>query len=65
MIAMTDSPRRLTAHKNRPPPGDLPNSPDDIDLDRIVTDPDYRSAVQELLRRWGVCDGGADKPRTE
>ena len=37
------------------PPGELPATPDDIDLDRIVTDPDYRRAVQELLRRWGIC----------
>lgn len=62
MIAMPRSPRRLAAQKNRPPPGDLPNSPDDIDLDRIVTDPDYRHAVQELLRRWGLCDHPPRKP---
>lgn len=63
MIAMMRLPRCLTAHKNRPPPGELPNSPDDIDLDRIVTDPDYRRAVQELLRRWGVCEKPPRKPR--
>jgi hypothetical protein len=50
MIAMTISPRRLAAHKIRPPAGDLPKTPDDIDLDRVVTDPDYHRAVQELLR---------------
>jgi hypothetical protein len=38
------------------PPGDLPETPDDIDLDRIVTDPEYRRTVQDLLRRWGICD---------
>lgn len=65
MIAMTISARRMAAHKNRPPPGDLPQSPDDIDLDRIVTDPDYRRTVQELLRRWGVCDGRKDKPAVD
>jgi hypothetical protein len=63
MIAMTISPRRLATHKNRPPPGDLPKTPDDIDLDRVVTDPDYRRAVQELLRRWGVCEKAPRKPR--
>jgi hypothetical protein len=52
---MTKSPCPLSAHKNRPPPGDLPESPDDIDLDRSVADPEYRRAVQELLRRWGIC----------
>ena len=34
------------------PTGELPASPDDID--RVVTDPAYRRAVQDLLRRWGV-----------
>jgi hypothetical protein len=55
MLTMTKSPCPLSAHKNRPPPGDLPESPDDIDLDRIVADPEYRRAVQELLRRCGIC----------
>ena len=50
MIAITRSPGRLAAHKIRPPPGYLPKTPDDIDLDRFVTDPDYHRAVQELLR---------------
>lgn len=59
MLAMTRSPGRPSAHEDRPPPGDLPTSPDEIDLDRIVTDPDYRRAVQDLLRRWGIC---GDKP---
>lgn len=36
------------------PTGELPASPDDID--RVVTDPAYRRAVQDLLRRWGVRD---------
>lgn len=45
------------ATKRSIPPDDLPATPDDIDLDRIVTDPDYRRAVQELLRRWGICGG--------
>lgn len=43
------------ATKGDIPPDELPASPDDIDLDRIVTDPDYRRAVQDLLRRWGIC----------
>ena len=40
------------------PTGELPASPDDIDLDldRVVTDPAYRQAVQDLQRRWGVRD---------
>ena len=38
------------------PTGELPASPDDIDLDRVVTDPACRRAVQDLLRRWGVRD---------
>ncbi len=42
--------------RERVPPGELPASPDDIDLDRVVTDPAYRRAVLELLRRWGICD---------
>lgn len=33
---------------------DLPASPDDIDLDRVVNEPAYREAVKDLLRRWGV-----------
>lgn len=33
---------------------DLPASPDDIDLDRVVHEPAYREAVKDLLRRWGV-----------
>ena len=41
----------------------LPATPDDIDLDRIVTDPEYRRAVQDLLRRWGLCDGPPPKPQ--
>ena len=36
------------------PTGELPASPDDIH--RVVTDPAYRRAVQDLLRRWGVRD---------
>lgn len=43
------------AIKDGIPPGELPATPDDIDLDRIVNDPDYRRAVQTLLRRWGIC----------
>ena len=34
------------------PPEELPSSPDEIDLKRIVDDPDYRNAVKELLRQW-------------
>jgi hypothetical protein len=44
------------AVKQSIPPGELPATPDDIDLERIVTDPEYRRAVQDLLRRWGICD---------
>lgn len=55
------------AIKDGIPPGELPATPDDIDLDRIVSDPDYRRAVQELLRRWGICkrrkDGKAPRGR--
>lgn len=28
---------------------ETPNSADDIDLDRVVWDPDYRSCVRDLL----------------
>lgn len=49
---------RSVAVKDTVPPGELPATPDDIDLDRIVNDPDYRRAVQELLRRWGICRPG-------
>lgn len=45
------------------PPGELPATPDDIDLERIVNDPDYRRAVQELLRRWGICNNRKPPPR--
>tara|TARA_R110000868_G_scaffold32394_3_gene117787 strand:- start:3386 stop:3565 length:180 start_codon:yes stop_codon:yes gene_type:complete len=45
-----------TSLKDRIPPGDLPATPDDIDLERIVNDPAYRRAVQDLLRRWGIRD---------
>lgn len=51
------------ATNRRLPPGDLPATPDDIDLDGIVTDPEYRRAVQDLLRRWGLCDGPPPKPQ--
>lgn len=50
------------AIKDGIPPGELPATPDDIDLDRIVNDPDYRRAVQTLLRRWGIC-GNRGKTR--
>ena len=53
---------QTVAIKQRIPPGDLPVTPDDIDLDRIVDDPDYRRAVQDLLRRWGICNEGDRKP---
>ena len=52
MLSMTHT----VAIKERIPPDELPATPDDIDLDRIVNDPDYRRAVQELLRRWGICE---------
>jgi len=42
------------AMNERVPPRDLPATPDDIDLDRLVADPAYRSAVKDLLRRWGI-----------
>lgn len=56
MIDMTPTTPWPQALHREPPRGDLPKSPDDIDLDRIVTDPEYRRAVQDLLRRWGICD---------
>lgn len=59
MISMTQTP----AAKRSIPPGDLPATPDDIDLERIVSDPDYRRAVQELLRRWGIRDRKSDSRR--
>lgn len=34
-------------------PADLPTTPDEIDLERVVDDPEYRRAVKDLLRRWG------------
>lgn len=37
----------------RPVLADLPTSPDEIDLERVVDDPEYRRAVKDLLRRWG------------
>lgn len=52
MLSMTHT----VAIKEGIPPGELPATPDDIDLERIVNDPDYRRAVQELLRRWGICE---------
>ena len=42
------------AMNERVPPRDLPATPEDIDLDRLVADPDYRRAVKDLLRRWGI-----------
>lgn len=60
MTDLTHQPRRISHLQSHVPPGELPTKPDDIDLDRIVTDPEYRRAVQDLLRRWGVCD---DKPK--
>ena len=34
----------------------------DIYLDRIVTDPEYRRAVHDpLRRRWGICEGTPTK----
>lgn len=30
---------------------DLPDTPDDIDIDRVVWDPAYRSAIKQLLRK--------------
>jgi hypothetical protein len=50
------------AARDKPAPADLPARPEDIDLDRVVEDAEYRRAVQTLLRRWGVCSkkpGGA------
>lgn len=41
------------------PPEELPASPDDIDLQRVVNDPDYREAVKDLLREWSEMP---DKP---
>jgi hypothetical protein len=52
MISMIET----IAINQRIPAGELPATPDDIDLERIVTDPEYRRAVQTLLRRWGICD---------
>jgi len=34
------------------PPDELPATPEEIDLHRVVSDPEYRAAVKELLRRW-------------
>lgn len=42
-------------------PDDLPANPDEIDLDRVVADPCYRAAVIELLRKWGLCGGRANR----
>lgn len=64
MIAMTPTypppPRAHTRNQarisSRIQQDDLPATPDDIDLDRIVTDPEYRRAVQDLLRQWGIGD---------
>ncbi len=33
---------------------DLPRNPDQIDLERIVNDPDYRERVKALLRKWNA-----------
>ena len=46
------------AKNERVPPRDLPATPDNIDLDRLVADPDYRRAVKDLLRRWGIRGDG-------
>ncbi len=54
MLTMTRTIASNIAIKPRVPPADLPATPDDIDLDRIVVDADYRRAVQDLLRRWGI-----------
>lgn len=56
MTHMTATPSMFQKPQNRLPSNDLPETPDDIDLDRIVTDPEYRRAVQDLLRRWGIGD---------
>lgn len=50
MLSETDE---LRMRKDRQP-RDLPATPDEIDIDRIVDDPEYRRAVKELLKRWGV-----------
>ena len=46
----------------RAPRTDLPARPEEIDMDRIVDDPDYRKAVQRLLKRWGVTRPGPKYP---
>jgi len=51
-----------SALNQRIPPGELPATPHDIYLDRIVVDPEYRRAVQDPLRRWGICNGTPPKP---
>ena len=50
-IAMKNEPG-----SRRQPVDGLPKRPEDIDLDRVVTDLEYRAAVKELLRRWGIGD---------
>lgn len=50
MVTAIDEPRmRMDCQ-----PRDLPATPDDIDMERIVDDPEYRHAVKELLKRWGL-----------
>ena len=46
-------------------PDELPATPDDIDLDRIVTDPRYRGAVKALLRTWRSDAAGPGGPDQE
>lgn len=41
---------------------DLPAGPDDIDIDRVVWDPAYRSMVKELLK--GIRDPARRKRQT-
>ena len=44
-------------------PDELPATPEEIDLERVVNDPEYRAAVKELLRRWTEgAEGGRTGP---
>jgi hypothetical protein len=57
MLTMIQS----AAMRHNIPPDELPSSPDEIDLERVVDDPVYRSAVKDLLRAWGpMTDRGAN-----
>lgn len=44
------------------PPEELPSNPEEIDLNRVVSDPDYRAAVKDLLHRWIGDTEGTDPP---